>query len=127
MPPLAMYAAILFTVAFVFYSTGIWAEFFAKRLKPWHAGAFFLGVVADTSATALIVEHVGGFLINTHSIVGMLGLILMIVHFVWAAIVLRKGDERALTNFHRFSVFVWGIWMMAYLSGVYIGIQRIAG
>lgn len=126
MPSLAIYAAILFTVACAFYSIGVWSEHLAKRLKPWHAAAFFLGVVADTAATALIYEHVGGLLLNLHTIVGFLGLFLMIIHFVWAGMVLRKGKEVALANFHKFSTTVWGIWMIAYLSGVFVGMQRIA-
>ena len=125
MPLLAMYGAILFTVAFFFYTLGVWAERFAKRLKPWHAVAFFLGVVADTIATALMAAYTEGVLISAHSIIGMLGLILMIIHFFWAVMVLRKNDEKALTSFHRFSVFVWGVWMVAYLSGIYVGIQQL--
>lgn len=125
MPDFAFYGAIFFTLAFLFYSIGIWAEYFAKRLKPWHAAAFFLGVVTDTIGTGFMVEHVGGILINTHSVIGILGLVLMILHFIWAVLVLRKGDEKALTNFHKFSIFVWLIWMAAYLSGVWLGMQMI--
>ena len=125
MPVLAIYAAILFTLACLFYSVGIWAEFFAKRLKPWHAVAFFLGVIADTIATALMFEHVGALLVNLHTFTGIIGLALMIIHFLWAIIVLRAGKEKALITFHRFSLFVWAIWMAAYLSGVYVGMQRI--
>ncbi|MBL1422211.1 MAG: TIGR03987 family protein [Alphaproteobacteria bacterium] len=125
MPTLALYAAILFTLAFLFYTIGIWAEYFSKRLKKWHAIAFFLGVIADTVATGVITKYVGGFVYNAHSIIGMIGLILMIVHLIWAVIVLRSKNEIALSNFHKFSIFVWAIWMMAYLSGVYMGIQNL--
>lgn len=133
MPDFAFYGAILFTAALVFYSIGIWAEFFVKKLKPWHAVAFFLGVVADTAGTWFMAEHVGGILINTHSIIGILGLLLMILHFGWAVIVLvrcnitRQGAkaERALYSFHKYSVPVWIIWMGAYLSGVFLGIQML--
>lgn len=125
MSDLVMYGAILFTVAFVFYSLGIWAEFFTKRLKSWHAVAFFIGVVADTWGTWFMVEYVGGFLFNAHSVIGVIGLALMILHFIWAVVVLRLANEKAITTFHRFSVFVWAVWMVAYLSGVYIGVQLV--
>jgi uncharacterized repeat protein (TIGR03987 family) len=124
MPTLVFYATILFTLAFLFYTIGIWAERLSKRLKPWHAITFFLGVLADTLATILMMEYKKGFLLNSHTVIGALGLFLMIFHFIWAVLVLRKADERALTNFHKFSVFVWGIWMIAYLSGVYFGMQK---
>ena len=61
MPAFALVGAIFFTLAFAFYSIGIWAEFFAKRLKPWHAGAFLSGVISDTICTGFMVEHVGAF------------------------------------------------------------------
>ncbi len=133
MPDFALYGAIFFTLAFAFYSIGIWAEFFAKRLKPWHAGAFLLGVITDTIGTGFMVEHVGGILFNMHSIIGILGLLLMIIHFVWALIVLARTEvtrhgasaEKALVEFHKYSVAVWVIWMAAYLSGVYLGINMI--
>jgi len=133
MPTFAFYGAIFFTLAFAFYSIGIWAEFFAKRLKPWHAVAFLFGVITDTIGTGFMVEHVGGILINTHSIIGILGLLLMIVHFTWAVIVLLRTEvtrhgataEKALVTFHKYSIAVWVIWMAAYLSGVYLGITMI--
>ena len=131
MPELALYGAIFFTLALAFYSIGIWAEFFAKRLKPWHAVAFFLGVVTDTIGTGFMVEHVGGVLFNAHTVVGVIGLALMILHFLWAVAVLLRAHrapgspavEHALRTFHRYSVAVWVIWMGAYLSGAWLGMQ----
>lgn len=131
MSGLVLYGAVLFTFAFVFYSIGIWAEFFVKRLKPWHLAAFFFGVVCDSTATWFMAKYVGGMLLNLHGIVGMLGLGLMVAHFLWAAGVLlwsrraphSPAAERAITSFHRYSVAVWMIWMLAYLSGIYLGLQ----
>lgn len=131
MPAFTIYASILFSVAFVFYTVGVWAEQRAKRLKPWHAAAFFVGVVADIAGTGLMIELVGGIRINTHSIVGILGLQLMIIHFVWAISALVSSvasfgyAERALTTFHNFSVVVWGLWMIAYVTGIYMGIKSL--
>ena len=131
MSGLVLYGAVGFTLAFLFYSVGIWAEFFARRLKPWHLAAFFLGVVCDTTATGFMVRYVGGMLVNLHGLVGALGLGLMIAHFLWAAAVLwwsrhapdSPAAERAVTGFHRYSVAVWAVWMLAYLSGIYLGMQ----
>jgi len=131
MPSAVLYGAVLFTLAFMFYSVGIWAEFFAKRLKPWHLGAFFLGVICDSVATWFMTRLVGGLLLNLHGVIGMLGLGLMIGHFLWAAAVLAwdarshhsAAAQRAITHFHRYSVAVWLVWMLAYLSGIYMGMQ----
>ena len=40
-------STVLITLALVFYSTGIWAERIARRLKPWHLIAFWTGFVFD--------------------------------------------------------------------------------
>ncbi len=125
MPSMLLLATIFFTIALVFYSVGVWAERISKRLKPWHAGAFFLGVVTDSLATVFITKHAGHFVYNAHSFIGASALLLMIFHLIWAVIVLKTGSEKALTNFHKFSIFVWLIWMVAYLSGAWLGMQRI--
>ena len=122
MPSLVLYATILFTIALAFYSVGVWAEHFKRQLKPWHLGAFFCGIIADTLGTIFISKYVGGFIVNAHSIIGAFALGLMIFHFLWAAWVLWKGKIYAITNFHRFSIFVWAIWMIAYLSGAVLGL-----
>ena len=52
-------------------------------------------------------EFVGGMAFDVHGISGLIAILLMFVHAVWALMVLIKGDEVALRTFHRFSVFVW--------------------
>lgn len=129
----AFYGAVFFTIALAFYSTGIWAEFIARRLKPWHAVTFLLGVITDTIGTGFMVKHVGGVLLNVHTAIGALGLALMIAHLAWAVAVLLRARsmpgspaaERALQTFHKYSVTVWFIWMVAYLSGAWLGMQGI--
>ena len=44
----------------------------------------------------------------------------MAVQAVWATVVLRRRDERWLTKFHRFSVVVWAIWLIPYLSPIFV-------
>jgi hypothetical protein len=31
-------------------------------------------------------------------------------------VVLLKKDEKAILNFHKFSVFVWAVWLIPYFS-----------
>lgn len=46
-----------------------------------------------------------------------LALALMLVHALWATLVLIKKDDAAIGNFHRLSVFVWLVWLVPYVSG----------
>ena len=46
----------------------------------------------------------------------------MAVHAVWALVVLLRKDENAIRNFHRFSVAVWVIWLVPYLSPMFFAI-----
>jgi len=125
MTPLLLTAVILFTVAMVFYTWGVWAEKRAQLLKPWHVYMFACGVGIDTLATVLTYMVVGGLVWTPHSIMGFISLGLMAVHFVWAIVVIRRGDEHALTNFHKLSLIVWSIWMISYLSGFVLGMGKI--
>ncbi len=125
MPPLLFTAVILFTIAMIFYTWGVWAEKHASRLKPWHVKMFACGVGVDTLATVLTFIVVGGIVWTPHAIMGFISLALMAIHFLWALRVIRRGDERALTNFHKLSLIVWVIWMFSYLSGFASGIGKI--
>lgn len=107
---------IVINLALVFYSIGVWSERFAGRLKPWHLAFFWLGIVCDTWGTGLMFEMVGGLTYDVHGVSGLLAIILMLIHAVWATVVLLRQDEKALTSFHRFSVAVWVIWLIPYLS-----------
>lgn len=48
---------------------------------------------------------------------GMLALVLMGIHLAWAVVVLVRGPVPAKHTFHRFSLLVWGIWLVPYLTG----------
>ena len=126
MPLLLLLSVLLFTLAMVLYTLGVWSERRAHRLKPWHAKVFFGGVIVDTAATVLTYVYVGAIVITPHALMGFVSLSLMALHCVWAAWVLRKGNEHALTHFHKFSIFVWSVWMVSYLSGFALGMMKLA-
>lgn len=109
-------AVVVINLALVFYSIGVWSERFAGRLKVWHLAFFWLGIICDTWGTGLMFEMVGGLTYDVHGLSGLLAIILMLIHAVWATTVLIRKDENAITNFHRFSVAVWVIWLIPYLS-----------
>lgn len=110
-------STIVITLALIFYSIGVWAERLGGRLKPWHLIFFWLGLICDTWATSVMIEFAGGLTADIHGVTGVTAILLMLIHAVWATIVLLRKDERMIRNFHKFSVVVWAIWLIPYLSG----------
>ena len=117
-------SAIIITLALIFYSIGVWSERIAGRLKPWHLAFFWLGLICDTWGTGLMLEMSGGLTFDLHGTTGLIAIILMFIHAVWATIVLVRKDERWIRNFHRFSVAVWVIWLIPYFSPIFSATPR---
>jgi uncharacterized repeat protein (TIGR03987 family) len=114
-------ASIIITSALVFYSIGVWSERIAGKLKPWHLVFFVLGLICDTWGTGMMFEYVGGMTFDIHGITGLIAILLMLIHAVWALIVLIRKDEKAIQNFHKFSFIVWAIWLIPYFSPMLFG------
>ena len=112
-------SATLIILAFVSYSIGVWSERIAGRLKGWHLIFFWIGLATDASGTGMMAA-IHGLFLNFHVITGIIALLLMFVHAVWASIVLLGKDERAILNFHKFSVFVWTIWLIPFFTGFFM-------
>jgi len=112
-------ATIIITFALVFYSIGVWSERIAGRLKPWHLLFFYLGLICDTWGTGLMFDYAGGMQFDLHGITGVIAILLMFVHAVWATVVLLRRDEKWIKNFHKFSVVVWFIWLIPYFSPMF--------
>ncbi len=109
-------AVIIINLALLFYSIGVWGERLQGRLKVWHTVFFWFGLVCDTWGTGLMFEFVGGMSYDIHGVSGLLAIILMLVHAIWATIVLVKKDEKMIVSFHKFSIFVWLVWLVPYFS-----------
>ena len=126
MPPLLLYAVIFFTIALVLYSISVWSERLQCHLKTWHLVIFGLGVIADAVATWLTIEFVGAIVFTPHAIFGFTSLFLMALHFIWAVAV-YVGDRKAgMSQFHRFSLLVWSVWMLSYITGFVSGLQKFS-
>ena len=120
-------AIVLITAALVLYTIGVWAERIQRVLKWWHVVFFALGLAADASGTWLMTKiaesgesdatGVGAVLLAIMGVTGVIAILLMAVHLAWAIIVLVRGSERAKHTFHRFSVIVWAVWLVPYLTG----------
>jgi uncharacterized repeat protein (TIGR03987 family) len=112
-------ASIIMAAALIFYSIGVWGERISGRLRPWHLVFFGLGLICDTVGTGMMFDYVGGMTFDIHGITGLIAIILMLIHAVWALITLLRNDEQALVNFHKFSVAVWAIWLVPYFSPMF--------
>ena len=122
---LTVAASILITLALVFYSAGVWAEHLARYLKGWHVAAFWTGFLFDMSGTlAMELIHPGFDWTSSHTITGQIALWLMLGHAIWATRVVRRGSEETRRRLHRFSLVVWGIWLVPYVSGMFLGMAR---
>jgi uncharacterized repeat protein (TIGR03987 family) len=115
-------ASTFITSALVFYSVGVWGERLVGRLKWWNFVFFVLGLICDTAGTGMMLEYVGGLTVDVHGISGVVAIVLMFVHAAWALVVLVKKDEAWIKKFHRFSVFVWVVWLVPYLSPMFVAI-----
>jgi len=120
MPTEVLISTILITLALIFYTIGVWAERLAGRLKPWHLIFFWGGLIFDTIGTGMMMDMAGGLTFDIHGVTGVLAILLMIIHAIWATIVLLRKNEQAILTFHRFSVVVWLIWLVPYFTGFFI-------
>jgi uncharacterized repeat protein (TIGR03987 family) len=119
-------ATVIITLALVFYTVGVWGERIGGRLRLWNLILFLAGLVCDTVGTGMMFDYAGKMLFNLHGITGMLAIVLMFLHALWAAVVLIRKDEKWITRFHRLSIFVWIVWLVPYVSQIFIGILEKA-
>lgn len=125
-------AILYISLAFILYTIGVWSEKIQGELQLWHVILFWLGLVNDTIGTysmeMLIRGNSGNAVqnlvtdlalhMNFHSITGTIALILMLLHVVWATMVLIRKDAVMVKKFHQFSLFVWILWIIPFITGV---------
>lgn len=129
MPKELIVPSAFMTLAFVFYTTGVWSERAARDLRAWHVVAFWVGLACDATGTELMRrlaisgENPG----IVHSITGLSAFLLMAAHAIWATAVLMRGSEADRRGFHRYSVAVWALWLVPYVGGMVAGMSRGLG
>ena len=127
--PILAISTIAITMALVLYSIGVWSERLAKILKQKHLAFFWAGFVFDTTGTTLMTTLAttmgNGNFLNIHALTGVLAIVLMLFHAIWATISLISGNEKRLRGFHKFSLVVWIIWLIPYCIGFIANIPRI--
>lgn len=124
-----IFAIITITLALVFYTIGVFWERKDKELKVKHLYLFALGLVFDTTGTSIMSviakeRQGGGGALLLHQITGVAAILLMLFHLIWGIYVYRKGSAKAKQNFHKFSIFVWLIWLIPYIAGMIIGMSN---
>lgn len=121
-------AIVLMTTALIAYSIGVWGEKRAGTIQPLHLGAFWFGLLCDTTGTEMMrrIAQASGAAngLNLHSALGGAALVLMAVHAVWATVTYVKQNPRTLGTFHRFSLGVWSLWLLPYVGGLILANMR---
>jgi uncharacterized repeat protein (TIGR03987 family) len=119
-------STIFITLALVFYSLGVLSERIARYLKPWHVVTFWVGFAFDVSGTILMHFMAEGpfNLLDSHTLTGQLALWLMLAHAIWATLVVRKDQKHLRLKFHRYSLFIWLIWLEPYFGGMFMAMSR---
>jgi uncharacterized repeat protein (TIGR03987 family) len=119
-------AVILITFALIFYSVGVWSERIAQYLKWWHVVAFWSGFFFDVGGTLTMhcMAEKPFDLRDMPTLTGQIAIWLMLAHAVWATQVARTGSNEARKGFHRYSLFVWLIWLVPYFGGMYLTMRR---
>jgi len=126
MPPAFVVSVICILAALTLYSYAVWGEQLTHQLRRPFIVAFWLGFACDTTGTSLMARMARSEAVSPsalHFVTGLLAIVLMGVHAMWAATVWRKGqDTRAARLFHRFSRYVYGLWLIAFFSGMFVSL-----
>jgi uncharacterized repeat protein (TIGR03987 family) len=119
---------VLITAALVAYTTGVWAEHRSGTLKWWHVVAFGVGLTCDASGTTMMaVTAATGVhtrvdrnpvLAGVMATTGTLAILLMALHLAWAIVTMVRNNDAARRRFHKFSLVVWSIWLVPYVTGM---------
>jgi uncharacterized repeat protein (TIGR03987 family) len=117
------YAIIFITAALAFYTTAVFWEKRTGSLKGRHLLLFWLGLVCDTTGTMLMGRIAGDiFQLSFHGITGAIAVVLMLIHAIWATVVHASKKSEPKLQFHKYSIFVWAVWLIPYLSGMIFGV-----
>lgn len=115
-------AIITITLALVFYTIGVFSERRSGSLKKKHVILFWVGLLFDTTGTTIMSTMSNeGSLLSLHGLTGMMAIVLMLFHAIWATVVHVKNDLEKSKKFHKFSIVVWLVWLVPYILGVYVG------
>jgi len=126
MPPIIFYSVISICLALVFYTIAVWWNFRVKQLTKAHVALFCCGLVTDVAATSGMAASVQGKITwDFHTISGYTALVLMTLVTISGLYAIIKDHAGIRNNFHRASVPVWCVWMVSWITGVMLGLQKV--
>ncbi len=126
MTTILLFSTVTITLALVFYSVGVWSERLSRYLKTWHVVTFWTGFAFDVCGTAAMhfVSQNPFKLSDPHTLSGQIALWLMLAHATWATVVVHRKNNGMRKKFHRYSLFVWVVWLVPYIGGMIMGISK---
>lgn len=115
---------ISMVLALICYSIGVWGERISGRLMKWNLIFFWIGFAFDTTGTTMMSIMSKKFQFDIHGVTGLLAILLMIFHAVWATIVLFNKNEKLISKFHKLSLFVWAVWLIPFITGMLLNMMK---
>ena len=123
-----VFASVAISLALFFYTWGVFGERRGGTLSLKYVLLFWIGLACDTTGT-LTMSNIAsqsaasGF--GIHAITGVVAIVLMLVHALWATFTYKRGSQQARRRFHTFSTVVWLAWLVPYIIGMLVGIPAI--
>lgn len=123
-----VFASVAISLALFFYTWGVFGERRGGTLSLKYVLLFWIGLACDTTGT-LTMSNIAsqsaasGF--GIHAITGIVAIVLMLVHALWATFTYKRGSQQARRRFHTFSTVVWLAWLVPYIIGMLVGIPAI--
>lgn len=127
MSNLILFSVVLITLALFLYSTAVWLNWRSRHLTMAYIAIFWCAVTADALATRLMGARVETIRWDLHTISGYLALALMAGLTLWGTVALLQKRADRLARFHMLAMPIWIVWVGSYITGVYLGIQRVSG
>lgn len=119
-----LWAIITVFIALFMYTVGVWGSKLAGGLRTWQLILFWVGLVFDGLSTYLMSSLSQGWKIDLHGLSGTAAFVLMLVNAVAGTVVLSRKNENAIRKFPTFSIIVWLVWLIPFISGLLAGMRR---
>lgn len=126
MKPILMVGSTVVTLALIFYSIAIITEQRKKIVNNFILTFLVIGVIADISATAMMVIGSSKSGITMHGLLGYSALAVMLID---AVLLLRLRAKEGLGaevpgSLNLYTRFAYGWWVIAYITGTLIVVFR---
>ena len=125
MKPIIAVSVVSITLAFLLYTIAAWRNWRLKTLTKAHLVIIWIGLAADMLATRMMAMSVKVTNWDFHTISGYTALALMAILAVVGTWAKRTDRAAVLTSFHLYLGPVWVYWLVAYMTGVWTGLQRV--